>query len=67
MPASFALVIERLVPFERAHQINEPLLLSPGNEFLERLGDGGLLRVFSAHLQSKLDELGIDREVRRLV
>jgi len=57
MPVSFSLVIEQLVPFELAHQFKEPRLLSPRNEFLERLCDGGL----AAHRQSELDQFGINR------
>src|SRR3989304_5328689 len=61
------LIVERGVPLELAHQVEQALLLSACDEFLERPGDGRLLRALAADLQRAIDQIGINRKIRRHV
>ena len=62
---ALGLVVEPFIPFERAHQLEQALLPPSRDELLERLGDGRLFGALAAHRQSAIEQIGIDRQVRR--
>src|SRR5882672_224733 len=59
------LVVKRRIPLELAHQLEQALLSSARDEFLQRLCDGGFLGALAADLEGPFDQLWIDREIRR--
>src|SRR4029077_16094774 len=62
---ALGLVIVRRIPFELADKIEQALLLSARNEFVEGLGDHSILRALAADFQGESNEFGIYRQIDR--
>src|SRR5450631_2153769 len=61
------LIVERLIPFELAHQIEQVFLLAPHNELLQRAGYRRFLGALAAYFQGTFDEIRVERKIGRHV
>src|SRR5690348_13360841 len=63
MTGPLGLVVERVIPFQFAHELHEALLPAPDDELLERSRNGRLLGRFTAQLERAFDEIGFESEI----
>ena len=59
---AFGLVVERFIPVELAHKIQQAFLPAAGDEFLQREGHRCLLGALAADFQGAFDQIGIKGE-----
>ena len=60
---TLGLVVEGLIPFELAHQIEQAFLPASLDELLQRARDRRLLGAFTAHFESAFDQIGVERKI----
>src|SRR5947209_8625299 len=60
---AFLLVVEGRIPMQLAEKLANSPLLSAGDKLLERLGDGSLLCLFTAHSKRPLKQVRIQGQI----